>query len=318
MSQMTHKKIYEERINKVITYLCQNIGTQFTLDELSSIACFSKFHFLRIFKAFTGETVGEFSSRIRIEKAAFFLIYNLSTPITEIALDCGFSSSQNFAKAFKLYYSLSPSEFRKKNQSVPLCSESNPGNIISNTGKDFENVYSYIDSVNKRSFHLTSDKTVVSNVSVSKYQEITLAYIRKNANYTPSIIASAFQELFHWAYPRGLIKSSTQILSLYWDNVAVTPMDKRRFDVCFQIEANTHVSHPVYKQTITGGRYAIYHAHIENYEFYHHWNRFLKYWFPTSGFVPDNRPCFERFYNPSNNYDKAPLIVDLCVPIKSI
>jgi AraC family transcriptional regulator len=95
---------YEQCINRLITQICLNAGTSFTLDELSTLACFSKFHLLRIFKAITGETIGEFISRIRIEKSAYFLLYNPSASIKSVAFDYGFSSSQNFAKAFIRYY----------------------------------------------------------------------------------------------------------------------------------------------------------------------------------------------------------------------
>lgn len=67
---------YEQCINRLITHICLHAGTTLTLDELSTLACFSKFHLLRIFKAITGETIGEFISRIRIEKSAYFLLYN--------------------------------------------------------------------------------------------------------------------------------------------------------------------------------------------------------------------------------------------------
>jgi AraC family transcriptional regulator len=296
--------------------MCQNVGRPLSLDELSERACFSKFHLLRLFKAITGETIGEFISRIRIEKAAFFLVYNQSAPITAIALDCGFSSSQNFAKAFRLYYGTTPRDFRLHNKSVPLSSESNPGNMMRNSGNEYTSLVSYIDIMNGATVQLKKDDSVALNVSVKVFPDIPVVYIRKRANYTASIIADAFSELQRWATPRGLCDNTTSAVALYWDNVAVTPMDKRRFDACIQLEKPVSVSPPIDCQVISGGLYAVYHSTIENFDFYTHWNRFLKYWFPTSGFIPDNRPCFERIYNLFDQHQNGTLLVDICVPVQ--
>jgi AraC family transcriptional regulator len=67
---------HEQCITKLITHICLNAGTTFTLNERSSHACFSKFHLLHMLKAVTGETIGDFINRIRIEKSAYFLLYN--------------------------------------------------------------------------------------------------------------------------------------------------------------------------------------------------------------------------------------------------
>ena len=312
----TNTEQYQERINRILTYLCRNIGSDFSLDELSKIACFSKFHFLRIFKAVVGETVGEFIRRIRIEKAAYHLIYNPSSPVTRIALDCGFSSSQNFAKAFKSYYNCSPREFRNRSKCQPLCSDSNPGNMMSSLGKEPESTIRYIDIINGAAISLETDTMVASHVSLQEFQDIEVAYIRKTANYTPQIIAAACGELYAWGFPRGLIEKETSVYSVYWDNVAVTPVDKRRFDVCIPVTSSTSLSRPVCRQTLAGGLYAVYQAAIENYDFYFHWNRFLKFWFPSSGFIPDDRPCFEKINNLFGS--STTLDVAICVPIKRI
>jgi AraC family transcriptional regulator len=143
---MDHKKTitdYEISINNTINYISQNLNKTLTLDELSKIANFSKFHFMRIFKAFTGETIGDFIRRLRLEKSAFYLIYNKDMYITEIALDCGYSSSQNYAKVFKNYFGISPSEYREKYVPLYMSKKSNPGNIIGNPGKVNKDQISY-------------------------------------------------------------------------------------------------------------------------------------------------------------------------------
>ncbi len=61
-----------------------------------------------------GETVAEFTRRLRLEKAANRLLDGSGDDVTAIALECGFSSSQNFARAFRRRFDLTPTEFRSR------------------------------------------------------------------------------------------------------------------------------------------------------------------------------------------------------------
>ena len=61
---------YAQRINRVIDYLRGNLDRQVKLKELARVACLSEFHFHRIFGAVSGETVNNFTNRLRLEKAA--------------------------------------------------------------------------------------------------------------------------------------------------------------------------------------------------------------------------------------------------------
>ena len=61
-----------------------------------------------------GETLNDFVQRIRLEKSVQKLTTELNKSITEIALDCGFSCSQNFAKIFKAHYGMTPSIVRRE------------------------------------------------------------------------------------------------------------------------------------------------------------------------------------------------------------
>jgi AraC family transcriptional regulator len=108
---------YTYRINRVIDYLEANIDDDLSLETLSGVANFSKYHFHRIFRAMVGETLNQFIQRIRLEKAATQLKFNPKKSITEIAFDCGFSGSAAFARAFKDAFQMSASEWRSEGQS---------------------------------------------------------------------------------------------------------------------------------------------------------------------------------------------------------
>src|SRR5271154_386421 len=119
---------YARRINRVIDYLRGNLDRQVKLQELAKVACFSEFHFHRIFGAIAGESLNNFTNRLRLEKAARLLRFS-GQNLTDIALDCGFSSSATFSRAFRSGYDTSPSQFRKTGEikNSKICKELKTG-----------------------------------------------------------------------------------------------------------------------------------------------------------------------------------------------
>jgi AraC family transcriptional regulator len=119
---------YAQRINRVIDYLRGNLDRQVKLEELAKVACFSEFHFHRIFRAVSGETLNNFTNRLRLEKAARHLRFS-DRNLTDIALDCGFSSSATFSRAFRSGYETTPSQFRKSGEvkKSKICKELSTG-----------------------------------------------------------------------------------------------------------------------------------------------------------------------------------------------
>ncbi|MFC8509060.1 helix-turn-helix transcriptional regulator [Streptomyces sp. NPDC057411] len=83
------------------------------LDAVAAHAGYSRYHFVRAFKAAYGETPGQYLSRRRIERAEELLrTANLS--VTEICTLVGFSSLGTFSGRFKSRTGLTPSEYRAR------------------------------------------------------------------------------------------------------------------------------------------------------------------------------------------------------------
>jgi transcriptional regulator GlxA family with amidase domain len=82
------------------------------LDALAQRAGFSRFHFVRTFRAAYGETPALYLTRRRIERAKD-LIRSANLSITEICMMVGFSSLGSFSTRFKELVGLSPTEYRE-------------------------------------------------------------------------------------------------------------------------------------------------------------------------------------------------------------
>ncbi|MFJ9826532.1 helix-turn-helix transcriptional regulator [Streptomyces sp. NPDC101160] len=83
------------------------------LDAVAARAGYSRFHFVRVFKAAYGETPGQYLSRRRIERAEEML-RTADLTVTEICNLVGFSSLGTFSTRFKQQTGLSPSEYRAR------------------------------------------------------------------------------------------------------------------------------------------------------------------------------------------------------------
>lgn len=99
------------RINNIIKMLRANPNENFYVDQLAQQAALSPSRFNTLFKRQTGLPPHLFQLELRLEKAKQML-RDTNTPITKIAIDLGFNSSQHFAGAFKRFTGQTPSSWR--------------------------------------------------------------------------------------------------------------------------------------------------------------------------------------------------------------
>jgi len=103
---------YAEKFASVCSYISAHFAEDLSLEDTAERAGFSKYHFSRLFKQFTGMTFYRYVNMKRIENAEM-LLTEPSASITEIAVKSGFSSPPAFVRMFKLIKGCTPTEFRK-------------------------------------------------------------------------------------------------------------------------------------------------------------------------------------------------------------
>ena len=107
-------------------YIQDNLEADLSLLFLAQTVGLSRFRFHRVFKAWRGETLHDFVTRMRMERAAFELRYPIPhssrRSIKSIAFASGYKSLSSFSHAFSAYSHLSPREYR--NQALRLKSAS--------------------------------------------------------------------------------------------------------------------------------------------------------------------------------------------------
>lgn len=108
---------YEKRLLRVIDHIHANPAGDLSLDALADVAALSRFHFHRIFRTMTGETVAEAVRRVRMHRAAGWLVHTRD-PVAAIATRVGYPGEKSLARAFAAHYGRTPAAFRKQGEAL--------------------------------------------------------------------------------------------------------------------------------------------------------------------------------------------------------
>lgn len=294
-------EIYRSRINKVIDYVNNNLNKSISLEELASVAFFSPFHFHRIFVAVTGETVNNFTNRIRNEKAARLLKFSKKS-VSEISMECGFSSTSTMSRLFKQYFEISPSGYRKGGQikNSKIRKESYP--IIeyhcNMTAKQLEKKFP---------------------VQIKKFPRRRIAYIRVMDAFKEGIVLKAFEDLIQWAKKMNLFQLET-IFGMSMDDPEVTPKEKYRYEVCITIPEKYKVDTDGFIQTTTlpECKYAVTTVSGDLNLAAAAINYLFDNWLINSLYECEPQHGLEVFLDKENICNWNHFDLELCIPVKAL
>ena len=102
----------------VCSYISDHCDKKLTLADVAAYSGYSKFHFARMFKAYSGMSFYDFFLRQRMLLCEQ-LLSDPALSITEVALRSGFGSIATFNRIFKQYKKMTPSEYRRLHQHLP-------------------------------------------------------------------------------------------------------------------------------------------------------------------------------------------------------
>jgi AraC family transcriptional regulator len=111
-SRTTREGLDRRRLARVLDYIGANLEGDLTVDHLASIACLSRFHFARAFKAAVGQSPHRYVSTKRLERAKALLVRG-DQSLVYIALALNFSCQANFTRAFRQATGQTPGQYRR-------------------------------------------------------------------------------------------------------------------------------------------------------------------------------------------------------------
>lgn len=276
---------YVKRILKVLIYIEDHVDEEITIDELAKIACFSPFHFHRIFHGVVGENVYQYVKRLRLEKAASKLRYS-EYPITEIAMDTQYDTPSAFTRAFK--------------------------QAIGHSPRNYRTLYKEVNAMDKK----ISELPKISPDKIEKIGDLDLLFVRKLGDYSESgpqawISMHAFIEENHLNEP------SLSYFGITHDDPQVTNAEKLRYDACILAPKNVQPKGSVGRQVLRGGKYAAF-THSGSYDKIDEtYDRIFLKWLPDSKENLDEmRPCFAEYFNIEFvKTDPSKLITKIYIPL---
>jgi len=183
---------YEQRVNRVIDHVRAHLTEELSLEGLARVAAFSPFHFHRIFRALTGETLSAFIQRLRLERAALALTHHEDQGVLTVALDSGFSSAATFARAFRAHFGMSATEWRAGGAER----WSKRGKPKGKPGKAPGRAWRHGAS--------KPSKEATMNVTVKTLPRYHVAYMRYVGPFGPHGIPDTWMKLQQWMITHGL------------------------------------------------------------------------------------------------------------------
>ncbi len=231
---------YKERILRVLMHIQEHLDEALDLEELARVACFSSFHFHRIFAAMTGETLADHVRRLRLERAAPELRSG-AKQVIQVALDAGYEAHEAFTRAFKAAYGVSPAEFRRTTGPIVI--------LAAPSGVHFR------PGVPLTTFNTNHISTKIMKVITSKIKPMRVAYLRHIGPYEDT--KQTWIDLTARLSAEKQIRKSSVFVGIGHDNPSATPAAELRYDACITVDEEYEPKKPVALQTIAGGDYAV-------------------------------------------------------------
>jgi AraC family transcriptional regulator len=294
---VTENADYIQRVNRAIDYILSHLGEPLRLDDVAAIACFSPFHFHRIFSSLVGETLTAFVTRLRLQRSLTLLLHNPELNLTQVALRCGFGSSSNFPRVFKKRFDVAPSQF-----DLDALRESRRGEFVQLTADA---------KLERLPPGENPDGFAVSFLDLPAR---TVAYLRVTQPYQDGRVVDAAQRLVQWAEARGL--HDGRWLGYMWDNPEVVALDDCRYDVGVEVPEGIRPDGEVGVFVFPAMRVATVpvRGSIELEQRALDW--MYGTWLPRARYVPDDQPAFEAWIGRPFAHGTESFEIDLHLPVR--
>ncbi len=293
---------YKKRLTLVLEYIATHLDEDLSLEKVAEIAHFSPFHFHRVFKFLTGETLNQYVNRQRVEKSALALLHK-DWSMAEIADRYGFGDPTSFSRAFKKYYNQSPTEFRKSNPAV----YSKIGQVEGKNGQEPDDYQKYLSIIE----NLKNWIKMNAKIEVKSMPKMELAYI---ATIGINNLTESYERLVRWATPNGLINDETKMITVYHDSLKVTEADKARASAGILLNEPIETSDEISLRTIDSQKCIVAHYEIGVHEFEKAWTS-LFIWMQDQGYEKASAEPFEIYHNNFHEHPEGIAFVDFCIPV---
>lgn len=275
---------YEKRIMRVLNYIHENPAGDLSLDRLADVAAMSRFHWHRVFHALTGETCAQAVRRIRLHRAAVWLIHK-DWSIADIAARVGYPNVQSFTRAFNEGFDIPPGAFRKTGKLGRSPKQKSKGTF--------------------KMFNVEMKQIPTRRLAAMFHKG---AYTKTGSCYDK--LASTASSLHLWPEVHGMI-------GVHYDDPNVVAEADLRCHAGLVVSQDTTLPEGLEEVHLAGGDHAVlrfkgpYSAIKVAYDYLY------GEWLPSSGREPADAPCYEFYLNAPVDTKPDDLLTDICLPMSS-
>lgn len=281
------------RLDRVLARLQEAIATGGRvpdLEALASVAHFSPYHFHRIYRALTGETVGRTVQRLRMLKA-LQLLSETEASVTDVALHVGYDTPQALARVCREVLEASPSQLRA----------------------DPALAASWMERLSRPELP-SGGQAMPLRVEVVTLASFEVVALRAQGAFDE--LDATFGTLFGWAAEHGLVEQLQQLIGIPLGDHREVPADELLFDCAIALDAELpDPPSPLRREQLGGGTLARLH-HVGSYSLLEAaTDRLLTEWLPASGHVLRDAPLYYHFLDDPDEVAEAILRADIYVPL---
>ncbi len=291
-SSQPNRAFYEKRISRVLRYIGEHLHEELSVDRLSQVAGFSKFHFHRQFTAFTGVTVAKVVALMRLKHASMQLAFDPKLSVIQVALDAGFETPESFSRAFKNFQGQSPTEFR--------------------TAPEWERWVEIFRT------NLDTHQEIM-NPKIQTFPETRVAVLEHRGS--PAELMKSVQRFIEWRKSCDVSPNATsQTYGLAYDDPSTTKPEDFCFDICGSI-SKTYGAFPandfgVIEKSIPGGR-CVVARHLGSTDTIGKTvHAMFAEWLPSSGEETRDFPVYFHYIERMPTVSEHEQVTDVYLPLR--
>jgi AraC family transcriptional regulator len=282
MQRALTKDSYAERIDRVLVHIAEDIDRRHSLDDLAGVACFSPYHFHRVYRAVTGETVDETVRRLRLHRAAFEL-NSTALPIARIATRAGYGSVAAFSRTFRADYGHPPASYRRIRNDLP--------GVHKPKRKDLP----------------------MYDIEIGTTPRLRLVGLDHKGDY--NAIGTTFERVSAMAAAKGLFNAGTRMLGIYYDSPDAVPAAQLRSFAGLTVPEDYTPDNGMRIEVIEAGAVASLLHKGPYAELSKAYDHLFCDWLPSSGREPADRPPFEEYLNNPRELPPSEWLTKVSIPL---
>jgi AraC family transcriptional regulator len=276
--RLATRDAHSTRILAVTRLIRQHLDDDLDLELLAKQSGLSTYHFHRVFAAIVGEPPASYVRRLRLERAAFRVLYSRRT-ILEVALDAGYETHEAFTRAFKERFGVPPRRFRAAQQHLVAQHTGAAGAPPETPGGG---------GWDPSSLERPDD----TQLEIATLPPRSMAFVRHVGPYDRT--HEAFRRLLEWAGPRRLIEGR-HLLGVYWDDQRITPAEHTYCEIGLLVDDDVIGDREIEVRRIPAGDYAVCRHQGDAHDRRRVYDLVHAVWLPERGRRAANAPAIELY-----------------------